>query len=109
REAPGVPQPVADDERLRTLPPDVELQQLAGGRPQVLGPVLGIDAGAAVACSRVEIPVGPEREVPAVVVRIRVVLEEDLPQLPRLAREAARLVLDDARVAVAIRVVDVEV
>ena len=109
REAPRVPEPVADDERLRTLAPDVELQQLAEGRPQVLRPVLGIAAGAAVAGPGVEVAVRPEDEVPAVVVFVRIVLEEDLAQLPRPARQPARLVLDDPRVAVAVGVVDVEV
>src|SRR5262249_32883264 len=44
-----------------------------------------------------------------VVVRIRVVLEEDLAQPLGLAGEAARLVLDQPRVAVPVGVIDVEV
>src|SRR5262249_25650081 len=109
REAPWVPKPVADDHRRRPPGVDVEAEELAEGRLQVLGAVLGIATRAAVAGPGEEVAAGPEDEVAAVVVRIRVVLEEDLAQPLGLAREAARLVFDQPRVAVPVGVVDVEV
>ncbi len=75
-------------------------------RAEILRAVLGIAARASVAHADVELAVGAERELAAVVVRVRLVDPEELADLLRRGRPSA--VLDHARVAVRVRVVDVE-
>ena len=63
---------VAEAERLDLRAPlgrDVDRDELAESVPDVLGAVLGVAAGAAVAHADVEPAVGAERDLPAVVVR----------------------------------------
>src|SRR4029079_16891849 len=85
---------------------DVEREQLAQLFVQVLRSVLGIATRAAVAHANVEPTVRPERELAAVVVRVRLVDEEKLAPLD--GGRISGLVLDDACVAVRVRVIDVE-
>ncbi len=86
----------------------VEAQELAERRFQVLGAVLRVAAGAAVAGPRVEIAIRGESELAAVVVRIGIPLEEELTNLHWRARQAARAVPHDPRVPVPVGVVHIE-
>ena len=106
REAPGVAQTEAhrlpvDRQRIRS-------QQLREARSRRLPVVLGVSPAPAVPHADVELAVGPELDLPAVVVRERLVHEQQLPcrTEPRSARVGAKL--DDARVAAPVGVVDVE-
>jgi hypothetical protein len=74
---------------------------------EVLRPVLGIAARAAVAHADVEPPVGAERELAAVVVAVRVVEEGDAPLGGGVRGQPARAVLDHALVSVPVGVLDV--
>src|SRR4029079_17620452 len=85
---------------------DVEREQLAQLFVQVLRPVLGIAARAAVAHANVEPAVRPERELAAVVVRVRLVDEQKLAPLD--GGRISGLVLDDACVAVSGRGIELE-
>jgi hypothetical protein len=108
REPPGIPHPVRDDPRGRVRAVDVELEDLAEQDVEVLGPVLGVAAGAAVAHPDIEHPVGPELELAAVVVRVGLRNGEQHLGTRRDRARSVRAVLDDPRVAPKIRVVDVE-
>src|SRR5215217_7620265 len=68
REAPRVPQPVAGDLPARPGLVDVEAQQLAEARAQGLRVVVRVAAATAVAGAGVQAAVGPELQLPAVVV-----------------------------------------
>src|SRR5947208_16711420 len=72
------------------------------------GPVLRIAGGAAVAHPDVEQPVGPELELAAVVVRVRLAHVEELLRAREDDPASPRPEADDARVAVPVGVVDVE-
>ena len=96
-EPPRVPEPEREDLRRRVRAPDVEAEHLAEQAVGVLGPVLGIAARASVAHPDPQPPVGPEDEVPAVVVRVRLVDPEDLLRAPRQGSPVARPVADDPR------------
>jgi hypothetical protein len=86
---------------------NVEGDQLPEQRPWVLRAVLRVAAGARVAGPRVEAPVRAKHELAPVVVRVRVVEEQQLPHAPdRLL--TVRAVLDDPRVAPVVGVLDVE-
>ena len=108
REPPRVAQAVGDElptrlRRLRVQPHDLR------ERPrEVLAVVLRVAAAAAVAVSPVEKTVGPELQLAAVVVRREVLDEEQLLGRAGNRRRPVRAVLDDARVAVSVGVVDVE-
>ena len=125
REAPRVAQAERPDEvvtrhadvgirgrdRVRLPRVDVDPEDLAQQRTEALGAVAGIAGAAAVAHPDVEIAVGPEREHPAVVVRVG--LRDAKDDLDRRGVGLAGVrrrsqVLRDHRVAVAVRVVDVE-
>src|SRR5262249_27931712 len=108
REAPGVPQPVADDLGLRMRRVDVDPEQLAEQRVEVLRSVLRVSLGAAVAHADVESAVRAEGQLAAVVVRVRLGDEEELPGRARNCTPAVRAVSDDAGVPAAVGVVDVE-
>ena len=70
--------------------------------------VLRISPGPAVPHADVELPVGPEQDLPAVVVRERLVHEQQLASRAEPRPAPVRAKLDHARVAARVRVVDVE-
>jgi hypothetical protein len=90
---------------------DVDPKQLPEERRDVLCPVAGIAGAPAVAHPDVQEAVRPEREVPAVVVRVRLVDGQEAHTAPR--RHPVRVRPDrvavDARVAGAVGEVDVDV
>ncbi len=97
------------DATIRTVyfPVHVQAKQLPEPALEILGVAVGIALAAAVARAGVEVAVGAERQLPAVVVLVRLVDEEELADADRLL-PGPRAVLDDARVAVYVRVVHVE-
>ena len=105
-EAPGVPEAVGDDLPLAAARVDVEAEELAEQRPRVLRAAVGVEGGAAVSEPEVEEAVGPERELAAVVVLVGLVDGQELAEA--LGPGGARAVLDDPRVSLEVRVVDVE-
>src|SRR5205823_2333128 len=106
REAPRVPQ--AERRHRHAAARGVDPEQLAELRRGVLRAVLGVAAGAAVAHADPELAVGPELELAAVVVRVGLRDEQKLPRRARDRASPVGAVLDDARVAVPVGVVDVE-
>src|SRR5204862_6353452 len=108
RESPRVAQAVADRLPARSASLRVDAQKLAEPLVKVLRAVLRISAGATVAHADVEQAVRPELQLPAVVVRIRLPDEQQLPRAVDDRVPAARTKLHDARVAVPVGVVDVE-
>ena len=85
---------------------DVEAQELAEPRPHVLRAALRVERAAAVAEAEVEQAVRAERELAAVVVLVGLVDGQQLAH--SLGAALGRPVFGDARVAVQVRVVDVE-
>ena len=89
-------------------PVHVDREELAEQRVHVLCAVLGVAARAAVAHAHVEQAVRAEDQVPAVVVRVRVVEGEDRTRGAGEGARPVRAVLDHPRVPAAVRVVHVE-
>src|SRR5829696_7255217 len=129
REAPGVAQAVGVDlaagarapaervparDRVRTAPglPRVDPEDLPEQRAEVLRVApraVPVAAAAAVAGADIEVPAGAEQQQPAVVVGLVVGHLEDQPGRAGVGPVGARTpVLDDALIAVGVRVVDVE-
>src|SRR5919198_1153037 len=107
-ETPGIAQAVADDVPCRPPYVRIRAQQLSEPDREVLCAVSRIARRPSVAHADVQQLVGPELQLPAVVVRVRLRDEEDLTRARRNCLASARSVLDEARVAVQIGVVDVE-
>src|SRR5262249_15850245 len=84
-----------------------DAQQLAEAARKALRTVLGVAGGAAVPHPDVELAVRPELELPAVVVRVRLLDEEELAQPPG-GGAPVRTRLADPGVALDAGVVDVE-
>jgi hypothetical protein len=127
-EAPRVAEPVGPDLRSAAAIPssarerivardvvagrarDVEPEDRCQERVGVLAVAVGVAARAAISKPDVEVAVRPEREMPAVVVRVRLVDRED--HLGRPGIRPLRIVADPVarhdRVAANVRVVDVE-
>src|SRR5205814_2319181 len=107
REAPRVPQAEADDLPARSGLVDVQAQELPELGAQVLRVVVRVAARAAVAGARVEQAVGPELQLPAVVV-VELAVGNAQERLPGVGQpdRPVRLELVDANVSG--RVVEVE-
>src|SRR5206468_6054724 len=86
----------------------VDAQKLAQPLVKVLRAVLRISGAATVAHADVEQTVRPELQLPAVVVRIGLPDEQQLPRAVEERAAPARTKLDDTRVAVPVGVVDVD-
>ena len=82
------------------------MEELAESLPDPLRTILGVAGGTAVGHPDIEETVGAELELAAVVIRIRLVDGEELARSRCDGFPASRAELDDARVAVAVRVVD---
>ncbi len=108
RVPPGVPQAVSDDLPVRALLVHVDAQELAEPRREVLRPVLRVARAAAVSHPDVELAVRPELELAALVIRVRLVDQEELPHPKRRAPVGAGPVLGHDGVAVEVHVVDEE-
>src|SRR6185312_4277838 len=108
REAPRVPETEPDDLPARAASKRIDPQQLAELLAHALRAVARITPRAAVAHAHVEKPVRVELQLAAVVVRERLMHEEELPRRRRDRAAVAGPELDYARISVAIRVVHVE-
>ena len=107
-EAPRVAEPVPGDLPARLGGGDVRPQELAERGAKVLGALLGVAGGAAVAHADVQQPVGAELQLAAVVVVVRLVDEEQLLGAREDGLAARGAKLDDPGVAVPVGVVHVE-
>src|SRR3984893_802613 len=124
-EPPGIAQPVGPDlglgvaatgegiagrnaVRLAAGRPGGDPKDLAQQRAQRLAVIVGIALAASVAQPAIEIAIVPEAKLPAVVVGIRLLDEEQLAAA-RLIHAAAHGVLDDPRVSIGVGVVQVQV
>ena len=110
REPPGIAQAVGDNLGSRLGRVHVEGEELAQPLREILSAILGIAARTAVAQAEPEPAVGREGELAAIVVRIRLFLREEHAGggLVHAASILPRPVLDHARVALDVGVVDVE-
>src|SRR5918996_1448363 len=87
-EAPGVAEPVRGDFPLGAGAVDVEPKELPEPGVEILGAILRVAARAPVAHPHVEQPVGSEGELAAVMVRVRLLDEEELVHPPGLSARA---------------------
>src|SRR5581483_4541107 len=101
-EAPRVAQAFRPDLRRPRRRVGVEAQHGREDRSWILPVALRVAARAAIAQAQPHLAVGPEHEVPAVVVRVGLVLRED--DLPRVRALRAETISLDGRVAARVRV-----
>ena len=108
REAPGITEAVADD--LPACAPfgRIDPEQLAQPLVEVLRTVPRIALGPAVAHADVEQPIRAELQLAAVVIRIGLTHEEELPCPGEVGPAVSRAELDDARITLLVCVIDVE-